>query len=117
MDDGKTNGLLAAQAEECPACAGVYRLYRGAHLLHVGMAAGAATLRSEVLYHAQGGYGARTQNADRVEWEVAPDALFAYQRFLAVYAAATYQASDTAAEDGVSPSASGSHCPARKIAG
>lgn len=116
MNNNETNASLVAQAEECPACAGVYRLYRGAHLVHVGMAAGAATLRSEVLWHAQGGYGARTQNADRVEWEVAPDALFAYQRFLAVYAAATYRASGSAADDSLSPSASGRHCPGQKIA-
>ena len=116
MNDSETKRPLAAQAEECPACAGVYRLYLGARLVHVGMAAGAATLRSEVLCHAQGDYGAQTQSADRVEWEVAPDALFAYQRFLAIYAAATYRASDSVSEDGFGPSASGRHCPARKIA-
>lgn len=108
---------LAAQADECPACAGVYRLYRGAQLVHVGMAAGAATLRSEVLSHARGEYGPRTQGADRVEWEVAPDAIFAYRRFLALYAAATYAASGSALDDELAPSASRRHAPARKVAG
>lgn len=63
------------------------------------MAAGAATLRSEVLAHARGEYGALTQRADRVEWEIAPDALFAYRRFLAIYAAAIYDAGGNAAAD------------------
>jgi hypothetical protein len=98
---------LAAQAEACPSCGGVYRLYEGAHLLHVGMAAGAATLRSELLCHARGDYGPRTQRADRIEWEVAPDAVFAYKRFLALYAAATYCASGSAAMEDAAPSASG----------
>ena len=101
---------LAAQAEACPTCGGVYRLYEGTRLLHVGMAAGAATLRSELLCHARGDYGARTQRADRIEWEVAPDAVFAYKRFLALYAAATYCASGSPATQEAAPSASGRHC-------
>ena len=64
---------------------GVYRLYRGKRLLHIGMAAGAATLRSEVFGHAHGAYGAATLLADRVKWEVAPDAEFAYRRFRALH--------------------------------
>lgn len=108
---------LAAQAEASPACGGVYRLYEGTYLLHVGMAAGAATLRSELLRHARGEYGARTQRADRVEWEVAPDAIFAYKRFLALYAAATYTASGSASADDIAPSASGRHCQAGKAGG
>jgi hypothetical protein len=81
---------LHALAASCPATAGVYRLYRGGELLHIGMAAGGATLQSEILSHARGDYGARTQAADRVEWEVAPDPVYAYQRFLSVYSAHTY---------------------------
>ena len=96
---------LADQAHDCPASAGVYRLYRGQQLLHIGMAAGAATLRSEILSHARGEYGPRTQAADRVEWEVAPDAVRAYGRFLALYSAMTFSAEDTEA-----PSASGRYC-------
>ena len=107
-------GSLAAQAEQCPACGGVYRLYEGTRLLHVGMAAGAATLRSELLCHARGEYGPRTQRADRIDWEVAPDAVFAYKRFLALYAAATYTASGGSATGDLAPSASGRHSqPAR----
>lgn len=34
--------VLAAQALRCPPLAGVYQLYRGRRLLHVGMAAGGA---------------------------------------------------------------------------
>lgn len=83
---------LAARARHCPCAPGVYRLYRGRCLVHVGMAAGGATLRSEVLAHARGDYGERTRRADRVVWEVARDALFAYHRFLSLYAAATYDA-------------------------
>jgi len=76
---------LVAHAHECPLATGVYRLYRGKRLLHIGMAAGAATLRSEVLGHARGVYGPATREADRVEWEIAPDAHFAYRRFIALH--------------------------------
>jgi len=88
-----TNQALARLAYSSPLSPGVYRLYRGKHILHVGMAAGAATLRSEILAHARGEYGTATQSADRVDWEVAPDAVFAYRRFLSVFASATYDAS------------------------
>jgi hypothetical protein len=81
---------LASRAGDCPLAPGVYRLYRGRRLLHVGMAAGAATLRSEVLSHARGHYGPHTQRATRVRWEVAPDGLAAHRRFLTLYAQATY---------------------------
>lgn len=94
---------LADQACECPASSGVYRLYRGQSLLHIGMAAGAATLQSEILAHARGDFGARTQGADRVEWELAPDAVFAYQRFLALYSAVTFAPEE---RDDIAPSAS-----------
>jgi hypothetical protein len=90
---------------DVPPCAGVYRLYTGSRLLHVGMAAGAATLRSEVGCHARGEYGARTRDADRVEWEVARDAFFAYRRFVALVAAANHAAGG-AANDDAGPSAS-----------
>ena len=93
--------MLAAPLN-LPASPGVYRLYHGPRLIHVGMAAGAATLRSEITAHARGDYGPRTQAADRVEWEVAPDALLAYKRFLALYSAFSYSA-----ESGAPPSASG----------
>lgn len=98
---------LADQARDCPDCAGVYRLYRGQSLLHVGMAAGGATLRSEILCHARGDYGPRTQAADRVEWEVAPDAVLAYRRFLALYSALTFAPGE---RDDIAPSASGRYC-------
>ena len=93
--------MLAATLD-LPASPGVYRLYRGQRLIHVGMAAGAATLRSEITAHARGDYGPHTQEADRVEWEVAPDALLAYKRFLALYGACA----DSAQSD-APPSASG----------
>lgn len=101
---------LADRALDCPASAGVYRLYYGKRLLHVGMAAGAATLRSEILSHARGDYGPRTQAADRVEWEVAPDALLAYQRFLALYSALTFAPEDSEGRSDTAPSASGRYC-------
>ena len=100
---------LAARARHCPLSAGVYRLYRGQRLLHVGMAAGAATLRSEVIAHARGEYGAATRLANRVQWEVAPDALFAYRRFLSVYNAATYSASGRVARRSGAPTRSRRH--------
>ena len=103
-----THRCLAERAESCPASTGVYRLYRAGRIIHVGMAAGAATLRSELHAHAAGEYGAETQAADRVDWEVAPDAAFAYRRFLSLYAAATYLASGSAA-DGAGPSSSKRH--------
>jgi hypothetical protein len=103
MDAVLTPATLAEQAQDCPAAPGVYRLYRGRCLLHIGMAAGAATLRSEILSHARGDHGPRTQAADHVEWEVASDAVFAYQRFLTLYKALMFaQQTDEAA-----PSASG----------
>ena len=83
---------LIRLAESCPPVIGVYRLYHGLQLLHIGMAAGAATLRSELAAHARGDYGPHTQAADRVEWEVAPDAVFAYQRFLALHSTLMYMA-------------------------
>ena len=88
-----TNPALARLAQSSPLAPGVYRLYCGKRIVHVGMAAGAATLRSELLAHAHGDYGAATQSADRVDWEVAPDAFFAYRRFLSVFASSTYDAS------------------------
>lgn len=90
---------LAILVEECPACAGVYRLYEGPRLLHIGMAAGAATLRSELLRHALGEYGCDTQRADRVDWEVVPDDPFAYEVFVALYNEAIYAAGERASED------------------
>ena len=92
MDAIHEPNALAALAESCPQVNGVYRLYRGPQLLHIGLAAGAATLRSELLAHAGGDYGAHTQAADRVEWEVAPDSVFAYQRFHALRSALMYVA-------------------------
>jgi hypothetical protein len=103
-----THPCLAERAKSCPASTGVYRLYRGARIIHVGMAAGAATLRSELLAHAAGEYGAETQAADKVDWEVAPDAAFAYRRFLSLYAAATYLASGGASGE-AAPSSSKRH--------
>jgi hypothetical protein len=85
----------------------VYRLYRGRQLLHIGMAAGAATLRSEIISHMRGDYGPRTQAADRVDWEVMPDAVLAYHRFLALYSALTYAAGGWDPNNEGPPSASG----------
>jgi len=99
---------LAACAEYCPDSTGVYRLYRDGRIIHVGMAAGAATLRSEVLAHAAGEYGTATQAADQVDWEVAPDGSFAYRRFLSLYAAAVYLASG-GVRDEAGPSSSKRH--------
>ena len=103
--------VLEAQAQEVPDCAGIYRLYQGKQLLHIGMAAGTATLRSELLLHARGDYGPATQRADRIDWEVAPDELFAYESLIALYAAATYTASGSEEQD-LAPSASRRHAPA-----
>lgn len=103
MTDALTPKTLASHVRHCPAAPGVYRLYLGQCLLHVGMAAGAATLRSEIRAHVRGDYGARTQAADRVEWEVAPDSVRAYQRFLTLNTAARVAAM---APDEASPSRS-----------
>jgi len=96
---------LAAQAGRTPLSPGVYRLYHRRQLLHVGMAAGRATLRSEILSHARGAYGPRTQRATRVRWEVARDAHFAQRRFVACCAAFAYAAGGPAARR-ASPSTS-----------
>lgn len=100
---------LEAHAEQIPACEGVYRIYQGERLLHIGMAAGAATLRSELLLHARGNYGPATKLADRIDWEVSPDALSAYESFLELYAYATYTASGSDEEVNLAPSASSRH--------
>jgi|SRR5919198_2532872 hypothetical protein len=105
---------LASVVRDCPLAPGVYCLYRGARLLHVGVAAGAATLRSEVRRHARGEYGPLTQSAERVRWEVSRDALFAYRRFLSLYAASLY-AADGARQRQLHLSASRRHsAPARR---
>ena len=91
--------LLESCADEIPACVGVYRLYFGKDLLHIGMAAGAATLRSELARHARGDYGPDTQRADRVDWEVVPDDLYAYEAFVALYNEAIYAACERLGED------------------
>ena len=104
-----TNRSLSQLASCCPLSPGVYRLYSAERIVHVGMAAGDATVHSEVLAHASGEYGAGTQAADRVDWEVAPDAILAYRRFLALYAAATYDASGGINRESASPSVSKRH--------
>ena len=95
----KLASLLESCAEEAPACVGVYRLYSGDARLHIGMAAGAATLRSELARHARGDYGPDTQLADRVDWEVVPDDLYAYEAFVALYNEAIYAGCERAGED------------------
>lgn len=95
----KPASVLESFAQEVPACVGVYRLYYGKELLHVGMAAGAATLRSELARHARGEYGPLTQRADRVDWEVVPDDPHAYEAFVALYNEAIYAASERTGED------------------
>jgi hypothetical protein len=107
MNATVTPKTLIDQAQDCPAFPGVYRLYCGQRLLHIGMAAGAATLRSEILSHARGDYGTRTQAADRVEWEVAPDAVFAYRRFLMLYDVLLFAPEESEAHANSAPSASG----------
>lgn len=97
---------LLQLADSCPLAPGLYRLYQGERVIHVGMAAGAATLRSEIVAHASGEYGAATQSADDVDWEVAPDAFLAYRRFLSVFARATYDASGNESSRAVSHSVS-----------
>lgn len=95
----KAASLLESCADEAPACVGVYRLYYGKELLHIGMAAGAATLRSEIARHARGEYGPLTQRADRVDWEVVPDDPHAYEAFVALYNDAIYAASERSGHD------------------
>ena len=104
-----TNRSLSQLVSRCPLSPGVYRLYSAERILHVGLAAGDATVHSEVLAHARGEYGAATQAADRVDWEVAPDAVLAYRRFLSMYAAATYDASGGIDRESASPSVSQRH--------
>jgi hypothetical protein len=101
--------FLSRVARRCPLSPGVYRLYLRERMIHVGMAVGGATLRSEILAHARGDYGPATQAADRADWEVAPDAAFAQHRFLSVYASATYDASGGGSRQYEAPSGSGRH--------
>ena len=95
----KVASPLEPSMEEVPACAGVYRLYEGGQLVHVGMAAGTATLRSELTRHARGEYGPDTQRADRVDWELVPDDSHAYEAFVALYNEAIYAACERTGED------------------
>lgn len=110
-----TNRSLSRLAEASPPSPGVYRLYCGERIVHVGMAAGGATLRSEILAHARGEYGPATQSADHVDWEVSPDAALAYRRFLSVFASATYDASGSDAPSRPH-SASNRHSPEPELA-
>lgn len=65
-----------------PAKPGAYRLYRNARVIYVGMAAGRATLRSELQRHLRGEFGPHTQSATEFDYREAPDALAAYDAYL-----------------------------------
>lgn len=68
-----------------PVAPGAYRLYRHARVIYVGMAAGAATLRSELQRHLRGDFGRATQCATDFEYRETPDPLEAYQAYLDYY--------------------------------
>jgi hypothetical protein len=73
--------LFTADAvSEVPEVTGAYILFRGAHPIYAGIAAGAATLRSELRAHLR---GAETTH---FSWQAAADALDAYRLQLAAYA-------------------------------
>lgn len=68
-----------------PAAPGAYRLYRNARIVYVGMAAGGATLRSELRRHFRGDFGPATRSATEFEYCEAADAFAAYQAYLELY--------------------------------
>lgn len=75
----------AALINQAPVRPGAYRLYRNARAIYVGMAAGAATLRSELQRHLRGDFGLATQNATEFEYREADDPAAAYQAYLDLY--------------------------------
>lgn len=69
-----------------PQSPGTYFLFRGPLLLFAGMAAGGATLRSELSAHLRGDFGARTRAATHFAWLATHDVLEAYRLQLAAHA-------------------------------
>jgi hypothetical protein len=69
-----------------PEVTGVYILFRGQHPIYAGIAAGAATLRSELAARLSGALG--INEATHFWWQSTGDALDAYRMQLAVYDAA-----------------------------
>jgi hypothetical protein len=74
--------LFSAEAvADVPEVTGAYILFRGVRPLYAGIAAGAATLRSELRAHLRG-----ANVATHFSWQAAGDALDAYRLQLTAYA-------------------------------
>lgn len=82
---GMWRNFEPAHINEAPVSPGAYRLYRHAKIIYVGMASGAATLRSELQRHLRGDFGLSTQTATEFDYREAPDPLQAYQVYLDFY--------------------------------
>jgi hypothetical protein len=79
----------AKNVAAAPAAPGAYRLYKDARVIFVGMAAGGATLRSELKRHLRGDFGSGTEAASGFDYQEASDALDAYKTYLSLYVSAT----------------------------
>jgi hypothetical protein len=65
---------------------GAYVLFKGPQPLFAGMAAGGATLRSELTAHLRGDFGPRTRAATHFTWRATAEALEAYHLQIAAHA-------------------------------
>lgn len=77
--------FIETRIAEAPTAQGAYRLYKDTRVIYVGMAAGGATLRSELNRHARGHFGALSQAATHFDYRVADDAQEAYRVYLDLY--------------------------------
>lgn len=75
----------AARINEAPVRPGAYRLYRNARIIYVGIAAGRATLRSELQRHLRGDFGAYTQSATEFDYREAEGGRAARKAYLDFY--------------------------------
>jgi hypothetical protein len=78
----------ARHVASAPLRAGVYLLYGGHRLIHIGIAAPGTTIRGELLRHLRGA-NAGTRAATDFDCEASADPLALYQHYLAVYLDAT----------------------------
>lgn len=72
---------------EAPVRPGAYQLCRNARVIYVGWAAGAATLRSELLRHLHGDFGHHTQSATEFEYRETDNTRAAYQAYMELFVA------------------------------
>lgn len=63
----------------------MYVLYRGSRPLFAGVAAGATSMRAEILAHLRGDFGSYTRSSTHAQWRATASALKAYRMQLAAH--------------------------------